>query len=203
MFLLAFPRLAYRRSMKRVLGKSIDRAALVQIWTAAKFQQQELKPLRPRHSFGVNFILPYFEWSIALYRSLIDAGHSHEEAGQWVEEVNWDALGPAICSAYPLSRIHSKNPQARLGWVNRFLFQFVFTAPYEYKIIPNTNDLHFDVTVCPFAQYFADRGIPELTAFAACNLDHRMADKWGVKLERTETLAEQKPRCDFRFSIDV
>ncbi len=42
-------------------------------------------------------------------------------------------------------------------------------------------------------------GTPELTRYAACNLDFRMARDWAIGFSRTQTIAGGATHCDFRF----
>ncbi|MCD8314625.1 MAG: L-2-amino-thiazoline-4-carboxylic acid hydrolase [Firmicutes bacterium] len=50
-----------------------------------------------------------------------------------------------------------------------------------------------------FASCAGTRGCPELAKYL-CQLDFVLADIMGMKLERTMTLAEGDPKCDFRYS---
>ena len=59
----------------------------------------------------------------------------------------------------------------------------------------------WDVTACPYFNYFNDQGVPELAEAAACNLDYCMAHEWGVELVRTQTIADGAAYCDFRWKI--
>ena len=201
--LLATPSLAFRRSASQVLARetSPDRAA--RIWDRTKHRQKVLRKARPRHSFGVNVTLRYFEWDCALFLAARQEGLSAATAGRLVEEINWAALGPAFALSFSISRLRSQHLRTRVQWIIDWMFRVVFTAPFERTTVPSDQDVAFNVTVCPLAQYFRDRGVPELTRHAACSLDYRMAAIWGARLERTQTLAEGHALCDFRFKPDL
>ena len=201
LLLLAAPNLAFRRAARQALAREMhDQAS--SIWDTTKSQQADLRKERPRHSFGVNRALRFFEWSCALYRALRQAGVTEADAGRLVQEINWAMFGPAFELGFSVSRWRGKHPRVRVKWVVDMLFRFLFTAPFERTHVPSDHDVAFNVTVCPLAQYFNDRGVPELTRHAACGLDYRMAAAWGVGFERAQTIADGHPLCDFRFKIE-
>lgn len=198
---LCAPSLAFRRAASRALAREMSRDRAARIWDATKVHQAELRKARPRHSLGVNVVLRFFEWDCALFMAARREGLSSGEAGRLVEEINWDLFEPLTALSFSASRLRSKNLRTRVEWVLDLMFGVVFTAPFQRTTLPSTRDVSFDVTVCPLAEYFNDRGVPELTRYAACSLDYRMAKQWGVSLERTRTIAEGHTLCDFRFRI--
>ncbi|MBL6748913.1 MAG: L-2-amino-thiazoline-4-carboxylic acid hydrolase [Nevskia sp.] len=52
---------------------------------------------------------------------------------------------------------------------------------------------------CPIADYFESQGASDLCVGTWCNLDFALAEMWGGRLERHETLSAGCARCDFRF----
>ncbi len=124
-----------------------------------------------------------------------------EQAHQLIEEINWEVFGSGIGASFALSRLRSARRQTRVQWILDLLFFTLFTQPFRKQAVPSDNGIAFDVVRCPVAEYFQQQGIPELTRAAACNLDHRMAQTWGVVLERSQTIAAGDARCDFRFKI--
>lgn len=59
----------------------------------------------------------------------------------------------------------------------------------------------FDVTRCRYAELYRALGIPELGAVLSCNRDWALIQGFnpGVRLERTQTIMEGAPYCDFRY----
>ena len=57
----------------------------------------------------------------------------------------------------------------------------------------------FDYLECGVCKLGRDEGCPELAKYL-CRLDYMTTEIMGVHLERTTTLAEGGPKCDFRFS---
>ena len=199
--LLLMPDVAFRRAATKHLATSALKADGARVWQKTSSLQAELRKTRPRHSFGLNLFLRYMEWDGALYRVLLEHGMPPEQAHQLIEEINWEIFGSGIGASFALSRLRSARLQTRVQWILGWLFFALFTKPFRKQAVPSDNGIAFDVVRCPVAEYFQQQGLPELTRYAACNLDHRMARNWGVKLERSQTLAEGGTLCDFRFKM--
>ena len=64
---------------------------------------------------------------------------------------------------------------------------------------------HFDfnVTRCRYAELYRSLGIPELGAVLSCNRDWALIQGFNpeVTLERTQTIMEGAPFCDFRYRV--
>jgi hypothetical protein len=146
-------------------------------------------------------VLRYMEWDCALYRALLERALPAAQAGRLIEDINWDVFGPAIALGFTASRLRSAAPATRVGWLLEAMFALLFTRPFARRPVSPGNRLEFDVTACPLAAHMRRLGTPELTRYAACALDHRMARAWGVRLDRTRTIAEGAALCDFRFRV--
>lgn len=195
------PGIAFRHSALRVLASRVPLDEARSIIQNAKKFHKSIRGDRPRHSFGVNFMMRYFEWNFALYLALKKKELPSSVAGQIVEETNWEIFGALTSLLFMLSRLQRKKPLARVRSTLDLMFGLLFASPFERVDHPSTDSVFFHVTSCPFADYFHDRGVPELTKFAACNLDFRMAAQWRVTLHREQTLAEGFSHCDFRFEV--
>ncbi len=197
--LFYFPRLAFRRCALPVLAQTVPADSAERIWRATLKQQQDLALKRPRYSLGANLMLRYMEWDCALYRATQAEGIAASSAKELIEKINWAAFGPMTMTSFQLSRLRSSHLLTRARWVFDLMFLFIFTSPFQRKIHSRPDEVAFDVVVCPLAKYFKDQGVPELTHPAACALDHRMANAWGLLLERSQTIAAGDPLCNFRF----
>ncbi len=193
--------MVFRRAALRVLAPALPADAVDRVWARTRALQRELRKTRPRHSLGVNLVLRLFEWDRALYGALLESGVPADDAGRWIAEINWMILGPSTAINFGLSRLRSGDLRTRVQSGVDLLFAAVFTAPFRRVVHPAKDAVAFDVTRCPLAEYFAAQGTPELTRHAACSLDYRMAQQWGVTLQRTRTIAEGHPLCDFRFVV--
>jgi hypothetical protein len=198
--LFYMPRAAFRRAAQKHLtacfsGKSAE------VWRSTLSLQTRLAAGRPRHSPGVNLLVRYLEWDRALYQAAQEHGLSKSQAGTLIEEINWEIFGPVTAALFKLSRLRSSQLQARVRWLLDMMFLIIFTSPFRRQTLPSKEGVSFDVTACPLAVYLRSQGTPELTRHAACSLDHRMARDWGMKLIRSQTIAEGASHCDFRFKV--
>ncbi len=65
------------------------------------------------------------------------------------------------------------------------------------------NRFAFNVTRCRYAEMYRLLGIPELGALLSCNRDWALIQGFNpeVQLERTQTIMEGAPFCDFRYTM--
>jgi hypothetical protein len=171
----------------------------MEVWRSTRTWQSQLAPNRPRHSASLNLMMRYFEWSCALYRAVQEHGMSQAEACAFVETILLEVYQPVASAMFKLSRIRSSKKETRVKWLLGMLTRYFFNSPFRYRHLSSETGVAFDVTVCPFADYFKDQGVPELTAHAACNLDYCLARELGVELVRSQTIANGAECCDFRW----
>ncbi len=199
------PATAYRRGAKRHLQAHFpDNAA--QVWSSTRSWRSQLAPERPRRSgsAGVDFMMRYLEWSCALYRAVQEYGMSDTDAAVLVEKIISDVYRPVPAAMFRFSRLRSAKREVRVRWmISNITRRFLPAPPFCYRHLSSETGVAFDITRCPFADYFRDQGIPELTEPAAGNLDYVMAQEWGVELERTQTIADGAAHCDFRWRFPV
>ena len=195
------PSMAFRQATQAQLGGCLPTTTAAAVWVRTLDIQRELQRTQVRHSPGVNLLLRYMQWDYALYRALQEHGIGQQQAGEWIEQINWQIFAPASALSFKLSRLRSRRLQTRIQWLLDALFNLVFTRPFRRTTLPAVAGVAFDVQVCPLASYLREQGAPELTHFAACSLDYRMANDWGVTLQRRQTLAGGAAYCDFRFSV--
>lgn len=75
----------------------------------------------------------------------------------------------------------------------------------EVEIIESDAERYsFDVTRCKYAEMYAELGYGDLGAIFSCTRDFEFAAGFNpnVKLERTQTIMQGAPRCDFRYSME-
>ncbi len=197
---LCAPNTAFKRAAIPQLKKRFP-DEWAQIWASTRAWQSRLAPTRPRHSASVNIMMRQMEWNCALHRGLRDYGLGHNEAGPLVEAIGLDAYRPSPVMLFKLSRLRSAKQDERVKWVLGLLIRYFFSAPFIHRHLPVEPGevVAFDVTLCPLADYFKDQGLPELTPYAACNLDHGAAHAFCVDLVRSQTIADGSEYCDFRW----
>ena len=127
---------------------------------------------------------------------------SKSEAATLVETIMTDVYRPVPAAIFKLSRLRSAKRDVRIRWIlGMVTHHFLPDPPFCYRQLPSETGVAFDVTVCPFADYFEYQGVPELTEPAAGNMDYVMAREWGVELVRTRTIADGAAYCDFRWKF--
>lgn len=85
--------------------------------------------------------------------------------------------------------------------VDAFL-RFPFSPPaYRIQHLPASDGARFDVVRCPIALYFREKQATDLCQAAWCDLDYGLAEMWGGRLERTQTIAAGCDHCDFYFRV--
>lgn len=71
-------------------------------------------------------------------------------------------------------------------------------------VLENTDSsVHFNVTRCRYAELYKSLGIPELGAVLSCNRDYALIEGFNpnATLQRTQTIMQGAPHCDFRYSF--
>lgn len=194
------PDAAFRRAATPRLQEHFQNTS-AEVWASTCSLRSRLASDRPRHSASVNLVIRYMEWNLALYRALQEHGMSQAEAGALVEMVMSDAYRPVPAAMYRLSRLRSAKRETRVQFLFGLVTRYFFSAPFVHRHIPTETGVAFDVTLCPLANYFIERGVRELTPYAACNIDYCMAHEFGVDLVRTQTIADGATHCDFRWKF--
>lgn len=77
----------------------------------------------------------------------------------------------------------------------------IYENDWVVDIIPGCGSfqLGYDYLECGICKLFKDEGCFELAKYL-CKLDYLLADVMGLRLDRTQTLADGGKKCDFRFS---
>lgn len=199
MISLLFPQYAFFRQTAVYLESHMPNESASHLIKNAKELLPEAKAGAPQSAFGLKHVMQIMACDVALYRALLESGWSSQAAGQCVTDINWRLLEGLVRLSHRLSRLLSSRPIVRTRLLLGLMFSFIFTRPFERVVHRVEHGLSFDVTSCAFAQYFKAQGVPELTQHAACQLDHGMAEIWGVRLDRRHTIAQGHLLCDFRY----
>lgn len=142
---------------------------------------------------------------LAMYRSLKARGASVEEAARilYLSTVSFVDSVPMRWlmrwqgrRLFSRRRLESRRRAAALSQQRRYPDDWVF------EIVDGDGqefDFGVDYTECGIVKYFAREGAAELAPYG-CWIDYPMFAAMGVRLDRTETLAQGGRRCDFRMS---
>ena len=77
-----------------------------------------------------------------------------------------------------------------------------YPADWVFEVVDGDGqgfEFGVDYSECGVVKYLAREGAPELAPYL-CWIDYPMTAAMGVRVDRTETLAQGGQRCDFRFS---
>ncbi|MFQ5420887.1 MAG: L-2-amino-thiazoline-4-carboxylic acid hydrolase [Anaerolineae bacterium] len=152
-------------------------------------------------TLGASIMTRLAAMTTAVYQSLRQAGLPEAAAREKTAQVTWAVYQKVAMPPWWLTRLLARDRLARVRRAMGWFMRFPYAAPgYQMQFVPAGKDtVAFDVHRCPAADYFKKQGLPELCVSAFCNLDYPLADKWGVTLERPQTLAGGAAFCDFRF----
>ena len=97
--------------------------------------------------------------------------------------------------------LDEKNTPARMKWAEES-HKVKDENNWVVDVLPRCKDfdLGYDYHECGICKICRDEGCFELAKYL-CRLDYVIADMMGVKLVRTQTLAEGGDFCDFRYSL--
>lgn len=190
------------RAMRRALQDKFPPDELKQIIQDAWRHYDDLAqnlPIEPTR--GARVMVQLAAMTVGLHNALCAAGLSGEEARETTAQVTWCVYEKLAMPPWQLTRPLAKDRLARVKRVMDWFMRFPYVAPgYDMRYVNAGEDaVAFDVYRCPAAEYFIDQGLSELCVSAFCNLDFPLADRWGVTLERSQTLASGATHCDFRF----
>jgi len=161
----------------------------------------QLAPQAPREPKSGNQMNVYLAcMTFACLQVLISAGVERRYAIELIGDIAWHVYERWGRIAGFIAGLYTGDIRQKLRLsVNMFL-RFPFNPPgYLFKRIPNQNGISFDMLRCPVAEYFQSQGASDLCLATWCNLDFPLAEIWGGRLERLETLSAGSSRCDFRF----
>lgn len=152
-------------------------------------------------TLGARIMVRLAAMTVGFYKALRAAGLTEEEARERTSQVTWLMYHKLAMPPWALTRLLAKNRITRVKRAMDWFMRFPYGAPgYQMQYVQAEADtVAFDVHRCPAADYFARQGLSDLCVSAFCNLDFPLADRWGVTLERSQTLADGATYCDFRF----
>lgn len=195
---------ASRRALHKVLGGRFSRGERKKIHADTWKRYRVLEGgLPPEPTLGAKVMLRLAAATAALHETLLARGVSPGEAIKTVAEVNWLVyrrmadlpwwLSRPAAGADPVERVRKT-----MGWL--MIYPYSKTGYDMRWAQTGPGETGFDVFRCPVADYFRSLGLAELGRASFCDLDHPLADRWGVRLRRPHTLVGGDDFCDFRYS---
>jgi ubiquinone biosynthesis protein len=170
---------------------------LEQTWIA----YDQLAPHVPHEpTIGTRMNMLLAAMTLAFLRVLVARGTGRAYAIELVGDVAWKVYERWGHIPIVVARLRSRDPSERLRVSVEMFLRFPFTPPgYLFDRLPSDEGISLDMLRCPVAEYFRREGASDLCIGTWCNLDYPLAEMWGGRLERTQTLAAGCERCDFRF----
>ena len=199
---LLFPNRAYRRALGKALsaaGAAPSRGAIAgELRLHYKKIRREIPGSYP---FQTRFLLKLAARNVALYRVMKTRGADAEFINDLLGKINWTVSKNIGRPLYLLSRVAGADRKKRLLFIDTLLYRYLFVKPFRRDILSRSPGLDFNITACPFAEFYKSQDAAGICRFAACGLDHDLAREWNVGFERTNTIADGGEWCDFRFII--
>ena len=141
--------------------------------------------------------------AVSYYEAMQEEGLSKEKA----YEIMYDAFTNDAKKDYDSMKLMLKIPGAYklvpLMWKKVTKSMFGFDAGFVFSFYPTDNtEARFDMTKCPYCEYFKSLGCPELTKIL-CHTDDVKNDGLHPKLlwHRTKTMGNGDELCDFQMKI--
>lgn len=161
-----------------------------------------LVPREPKFGNRMNMLLACV--TLACFRVLMAIGVEREYAVELIGDMAWKVYERWGRLPILAARLLTRDPRERLRMSVNMFSRFPFTPPgYLFERLPSNDGIALDMLRCPVAEYFRKQDASDLCMGTWCNLDFALAEMWGGRLERTETLAAGCARCDFRFKANT
>lgn len=186
---------------------SLSSGELKQLLTTTQCTFVELEQSLPNEpTLGAQLMTRLAAITVGLFHGFQSIGFGQEEARQKTSQVTWHIYEKLVSPFWFFTALFSSRQIQRVRRVMDIFMRFPYAAPgYQMAYVSaEEGTVAFDVRGCPAADFFHQQGLSQLCQSTFCDLDYPLADKWGVSLERTQTLAGGARFCDFRFrSIDT
>lgn len=161
----------------------------------------ELAPVAPDEpTLGSRMNVHLAVLSLACFQTLLARGVERTYAIDLFADMAWAIYEKWGRIPDSVVQLLARTPLQRLRLDVDALLRFPFNPPgYEIERLADAEGVSFNVRRCPIAEYFEAHGAADLCVTSWCNLDYALAEMWGGHLERSGTLANGDPLCDFRF----
>lgn len=186
-----------RRVLRPVLGRDV-RAHLRR---TRQLFMEEAAGLAAQPTLGASVMVRLAALTVASYRSLRMAGLDEAEARRLAAASNWAVYEVLTGPTWLLTALLGRDRVRRVKRTMDLYMRFPYAKPGYVMdwVVLDDDVVGFDVQHCPAADYFLGHKLAKLCTDAFCDLDVPLADIWGVRLQRDETIAKGCARCTFRY----
>jgi len=171
----------------------------------ARAEFQGLMPQLPYIGGRRNPLLTFFlvstAWYLALYRAMQKQGKDINELGPLILDIYQSWMDSYPAWVLQLGGWLACTPIARRGLERSSKTSQVRRYPGDwlFSFVPkNGHDFGVDYTECGIYKFCQEQNAAELMPYL-CSVDFIMSERMNLGLQRTMTLAEGSPKCDFRF----
>ena len=159
-------------------------------------------PVEPDYTYGNRMNVYLACLTYAALEVFQEAGMERAYAVDLIADLAWRIYEKWGAIPTVLARLLGRRGAERMRFSVDAFLRFPFSPPaYRMEHLPATDGARFDVVRCPIALYFRQNEATDLCQAAWCNLDYGLAEMWGGRLERTQTIAAGCDHCDFHFRV--
>ncbi len=159
--------------------------------------EREARSLPMQPTFGSRLMVRLACATLLLFRELLAHDVDRRDALSMIEDTSWRLYGPLQRTSAVLARSAAADGESRIRARVAADHRFPFNPPgWRYEDKGHTG---YDMVHCALAAYLLDEDAGDLCAAAFCAQDFAAAETWGLRLDRSKTLAQGHPVCDFRY----
>ncbi len=131
---------------------------------------------------------------------------SAELGAPWAQEIIGRAIRrDAIAQgrAYAEAAREEGAGETSLAGFHALLPQWTADGALEVEMLKETElEVHYNVTRCRYAEMYRAMGLAEIGHLLSCGRDGTFCTGYDprIRLERTQTIMQGAPHCDFRYS---
>ncbi len=159
-------------------------------------------PVEPDFTFGNRMNVQLAVLTHAALQVFQETGIERGYAVELIADLAWKIYEKWGKIPVLLARLLGKRGVEQMRFSVDAFLRFPFSPPaYRMEHLPADDGARFDVARCPIGLYFRERGAADLCQAAWCDLDYGLAEMWGGRLERSQTIAAGCDHCDFYFRV--
>lgn len=187
-----------RRGLRQRFSWQEQQQIIPEIW---RIDDELAQNLPDETALGARLMVRTAALTASVYRALCNVGMEEDKARELTARITWSIYDKLAMLSWRLTRLFTRHPLKRVKRVMDWFMRFPYTPPgYDMRYVDaGENIVAIDVHRCPAADYFGALELSELCVSSWCNLDYPLAERWGVVLVRSQTLAAGAPYCNFRF----
>jgi hypothetical protein len=188
----------WQRELAAQFGALAAESVMARVW---RDYLVRLAALAPARSWGAGLVTRWAMLGIALHRALLARGQPPEVARGVLRNLMWDPFRVIGSVAWTLAWRPGRSRLSRTSHAMAHFRRLFYAAPdFAWRELPReAGRTGFDCLQCPVARAFAAEDLADVAVHSICSLERRLSASWGIRLVRTQTLADGGTHCDFRW----